>query len=187
MISYYSLPEKHKQVVHYNLAFQEVDSKWLIVCDLDEIAYGSKQNLSNTLKGMEDYDYIFMDWLMFGSANEHPEDIRTIVYRQKDPVIHRKYIFKTEIVDKHSDPVEVHSLKNHKEQVNVTSSDFIKLNHYPIQSLEYFQKVKMTRGDVASQGWENIRDMNYFQSYDKDATYLDDTLKNLIDKYPGSY
>jgi glycosyltransferase involved in cell wall biosynthesis len=40
------------------------------------------------------------------------------------------------------------------------------LNHYVVQSKEYFASVKMTRGDVASAASDNIRDWNYFDKYD---------------------
>jgi hypothetical protein len=55
----------------------------------------------------------------------------------------------------------------------------IQLNHYPIQSLEFFQKVKMTRGDVSSSAYENVRDLSYFHRYDT-KEYCDEILKNLI-------
>jgi hypothetical protein len=38
----------------------------------------------------------------------------------------------------------------------------------------------MTRGDVSSMNIENIRDMKYFHDYNKNTTYEDTELKNLI-------
>ena len=40
------------------------------------------------------------------------------------------------------------------------------LNHYRIQSWEYYKKVKMTRGDGAYKGFNNIRNRKYFQIHD---------------------
>mmetsp|Transcript_17692 Transcript_17692/g.15964 ORF Transcript_17692/g.15964 Transcript_17692/m.15964 type:complete len:125 (+) Transcript_17692:78-452(+) len=55
------------------------------------------------------------------------------------------------------------------------------LNHYAIMSLEYFQSVKMTRGDVSSKAYYKIRDINYFNSYDKlGSGFIDNELKDLV-------
>ena len=40
------------------------------------------------------------------------------------------------------------------------------LNHYRIQSWEFYKKVKMTRGDGAVKGFNNIRTRKYFQIHD---------------------
>jgi len=42
----------------------------------------------------------------------------------------------------------------------------LRLNHYPIQSLEWFKKVKMTRGDAFGGAGNRVRDENYFREYD---------------------
>ena len=43
---------------------------------------------------------------------------------------------------------------------------FLHLNHYRIQSLEFFKKVKMTRGDVSINTSKYIRNQKYFQIND---------------------
>lgn len=40
------------------------------------------------------------------------------------------------------------------------------LNHYAIQSEELFRSVKMSRGDVNSADYSNVRDLAYFHRYD---------------------
>lgn len=45
------------------------------------------------------------------------------------------------------------------------------LNHYPIQSLEYFRNVKMRRGDVRSADSNETRSMEYFRAYDRNDIY----------------
>jgi hypothetical protein len=55
------------------------------------------------------------------------------------------------------------------------------LNHYPIQSRERFAAVKMTRGDVAQPGLEQVRTMEYFNTYDKDGNETDNLeLRDLV-------
>ena len=44
--------------------------------------------------------------------------------------------------------------------------DILAMNHYQIQSEEFFRDCKMTRGDALDQKSENIRDMSYFDKHD---------------------
>ena len=41
------------------------------------------------------------------------------------------------------------------------------INHYAIQSWNWFRDVKMTRGDVHVSQNENVRDRKYFDKYDR--------------------
>ena len=62
----------------------------------------------------------------------------------------------------------------------------IRLNHYPIQSLDFFKKIKMTRGAADCKNSENIRDMNYFNKYNY-HDINDETLKNIILNHKNNY
>jgi hypothetical protein len=92
-----------------------------------------------------------------------------------------KYIFKPKLI-KDSSNIHIHCLINipyvKPYRIRIANK-LIKLNHYPIQSLEFFTKIKMTRGDVNSSNSDNCRDLDYFQKYDYNET-CDDTLKNII-------
>ena len=60
------------------------------------------------------------------------------------------------------------------------------INHYAIQSLDFFSKVKMTRGDV--NGWFLTEDRNltYFQTWDVGDVYDDRLLiqnQEILEKY----
>jgi hypothetical protein len=195
IVSYYFLPEKHKQEQHYRYVFDKADLKnntyWLAVCDLDEFFYGVDKKLSIKLRSLESYfDYVSCNWLMFGSDGlvQHPPDIRTaITHREKDLHLLTKYIFKTSVIA-NSSQIHIHSLTNlsyiDKKRIRI-ANQLIKLNHYPIQSLEFFEKVKMTRG--AADTLINVRNIDYFHNYNKNTTYYDDTLKNLILNPPKNY
>jgi hypothetical protein len=61
-----------------------------------------------------------------------------------------------------------------------TSEELLKdsclhLNHYAIQSWEWFSKVKMTRGDASSPAVDHLRDKKYFDAYDNNIV-IDDEL-----------
>jgi hypothetical protein len=188
IVSYFYLPERHKQLEHYRKIFNEKKLKqktqWLIVCDLDEFFYGVDHKLTTKIKSLNKfYDYIICNWQMFGSDGliEQPLDIRTSITHCDDKLWKEtKYIFKPKII-KDGSSIDIHFLLN----INIPASrvrvanKLIKLNHYPIQSLEFFKNIKMTRGAADTKDFENVRDMNYFEKYDFRNINCE-ILKNLI-------
>jgi glycosyltransferase involved in cell wall biosynthesis len=194
LVTYYYLPEKYKQVQYYQYMFDynnmKQNTEWLIFCDLDEFFYGVNYKLSKEIKKIEDkYDYILCDWKCFGSGGliTQPPDIRTaIVDCEKNRSI-PKYIVKPTAITNTS-YIWVHCLLHHTIPAERTLHDNlnIRINHYKIQSLEFFQKIKMTRGDVEHIDKQHIRDMEYFKQNDfKEST--DETLKNIIFNPPPFY
>jgi glycosyltransferase involved in cell wall biosynthesis len=200
IVSYYYKEEKHKQAEHYRWVFDTENLKnntyWLIVCDMDEFFYGVDHKLTTKLKTLECFNVIYANWHMFGSDNltKQPSDIRTnIIHRKPELDKNTKYIFKTASV-KNSSMIWIHGLvypgtmeviKTHP-KIRIANK-LIKLNHYPIQSLEFFQKVKMTRGSANVAKHDKIRDMDYFKRYDSGTDFKDDTLKNLIENPLPNY
>jgi hypothetical protein len=181
-ITLYILPEKFKQQEHYQYVYDQEKlneaTKWLIVADLDEFFYCYNSKISTELKNYEDYDFITSKWRMFGSNNciEHPKDIRiSLTKRVKNLNINTKYIFQTKNIN--SSSVNIHWL-NDGYTNNIELSEIFRLNHYPIQSKDFFEKVKMTRGDADRE--KNVRDWNYFDNYNIDTDYDDEDLKNMI-------
>jgi hypothetical protein len=69
------------------------------------------------------------------------------------------------------------------------SNSALHLNHYPIQSYEWFKNVKMTRGDVSSLIYKNVRNDEYFKKYDTNNVFDDElslkigNLELLKEKY----
>lgn len=57
---------------------------------------------------------------------------------------------------------------------NILSNSFLHLNHYPIQSYDWFMRVKATRGDVNSSYYENHRGEKYFKEYDNSSSDIND-------------
>ena len=49
---------------------------------------------------------------------------------------------------------------------DIIENSALHLNHYAIQSLNWFMKVKATRGDINSSKSENVRNIEYFKEYD---------------------
>ena len=55
------------------------------------------------------------------------------------------------------------------------SPNFLQLNHYAIQSLQWFVSTKMPRGDVMTQVSDNVRNFGYFESIDAECNGTRDT------------
>jgi glycosyltransferase involved in cell wall biosynthesis len=183
-ITYYYMPEKNKQVEHYNTVYSKIkdNTQWLVVADADEYIY-------NRTKGKNLYDYLStldtnkiaaveLNWKMFGSSGnvEQPKSIRqSFTMRKKDLDENQKSIINTSLTT--SLNMHTHYYKDNSSIIKNPSQ--LALNHYAIMSQEYFQTVKMTRGDAANVKANNIRDMSYFSKYDHKE--IDDPeLKNLI-------
>jgi hypothetical protein len=71
----------------------------------------------------------------------------------------------------------VHSMINE----TILEKSYLHLNHYAIQSKEWFNNIKATRGDVNSEIYDNFRNNEYFNRYDTNDI-IDDELSNKIYK-----
>jgi FkbM family methyltransferase len=192
-VSYFYRPEKWKQTEHYRNIFDENNlketTKWLIICDLDEFFFGTEKKLITTLEDFDKYDVINTHSFFYGPDDniEHPKDIRiSNIYRNSDTINGNKYIFKPKII-KDSSEIWIHWLvipntytQNHYDN-EIYEDIKIRLNHYQIQSLYFFEKIKMTRGDVSKLENEYIRTKELFEHHKNTCTIKDDILKNIIE------
>ena len=87
-----------------------------------------------------------------------------------------KYIFKPLNVD--ATAIGVHDLRQEGLK-RILENEKIKLNHYRVQSKEFFI-IKQKRGDVAAYV---TYDDHLFQDYDGGKTIKDETLKEITEKY----
>ena len=152
-------------------------------------------------------DQIMIPWKMYGSSGfkDQPENvIHYFVMRQiydgkitsqamrnhKD--INVKSIVRTSSVISfriHSHYLKPNSISRRSNYQICRSDDWLPtteemlkteslhLNHYAIQSLEFFTKIKMARGSATNPVENNIRNMNYFNRYDSNRL-LDDELSS---------
>jgi len=86
------------------------------------------------------------------------------------------YILKSNDIHKNKDFTEINE--------NIIENSALHLNHYAIQSLDWFMKVKATRGDINAAKNENVRDKKYFDEYNfNDIEDLElSNITNSIDK-----
>lgn len=192
-ITLYILHKPHAQREHYAYVYNQENlqecTKWLIVADLDEFFYCKDSTVRTELVRYEEKHekngngttlpkVIGSQWRMFGSEGlvKHPLDIRTaITHRVPGFNINGKYIFQTKGIP--GEALGIHGLTTH---TTIQESDLFRCNHYPIQSREYFEKVKMTRGDAVNAGCDHVRNWQYFDRYDRDMTCHDTDLKNMV-------
>jgi hypothetical protein len=176
-ITIFKRPEKWQQVKITNEVFQSVkhESEWFMIIDLDEFCFESsgKSNIKEYLKNLPaDVSQVYLRMLMFGSRDEyeHPPSIRkAFTWREKDICMGGgKAIIKS---DKTID-FSVHQFNTTGKMI--VETDKLHFNHYRLQSKEYFDKVKRTRGDVNLPNGENERDDKYFK--DNDKREFEDTL-----------
>jgi hypothetical protein len=178
--------EKYKQHDHYNNYFlEEVKriSEWVMVVDLDEFMYARNGFFTipqylDTLG--TDIEEVSVKWKMFGS-NGHIKQPKSIIdgftmrlnYDKKlnESFNYFKSICRTLnllTLGIHTNSIEN---KNNKIILEVNSEIMLDnsplhLNHYAIQSWEFFKNIKMRRGDCNAKNNDNVRDKEYFYKYD---------------------
>lgn len=186
LVKYYYMPERYQQSKHYNTIYNTVarqECKWIIVCDVDEYMYNrTPQKTIKTYLAELDYNHIgavTLNWKMFGSSDQvkQPAQIRlSFVYRQEGAHQNVKSIINTSFITHLN--IHTHDSDN-PNIITINSPSQLALNHYAIMSKEYFEKVKMTRGDVDTPTSDNVRNWDYFARYDFKDVY-DDELKILL-------
>lgn len=154
-----------------------------MILDLDEFLYSpTNKTFSEILSKNNDCAQIKVDWLHFGSNGHEyqPSSVvagftkRSIFNRNSEyptsysPIYLFKSIFKSECLDSFS--VHEHNVRGQTKhfQYNDNKIPDLVINHYNIQSREFFFKVKATRGDVNNYcDHVNIsRNLEYFESRD---------------------
>jgi hypothetical protein len=208
-------PKRYAQVEIYNSCLgcaRKFD--WTMIVDLDEFVYARNgfDTIREYLGSLDsNVSQIHIPWKMFGS-NGHIQQPKSVVDSftlrenylspkkkeckciMRGNMVNYLHIHHS-LLNRSFDSIDIfpnnqsfikqdiNFIENLTEQV--LSDSFLHLNHYAIQSWEFFSKVKMTRGDVTQSGWDNLRNTNYFNSYDhKDRQ--DDELKNKQYKIPFS-
>lgn len=183
IVTLYNIPIKYIQVEAYRYVFkqEQLDNnlQWLIIADLDEFWYCPNSKLSIELSNNLDKKYILCNWLMFGTyVRKHPVDIRLqSIHREPNYNQNTKWIIQPKYFT--CDNLWIHTMLNTTIEPTFMNDNF-KLNHYPLQSLEFYQLVKMTRGDGDNPEADKMRNMEYFDKYNENTNYLDDQLKTMI-------
>lgn len=190
---------KHQQANLYNKHFfneVKINSEWVMVIDLDEFVYARKdENISSSIKKYYNIDVIKLRWKMFGT-NGHIKQPNSIIdgFTKRKKMIddnhsgHVKSIVKSRMLKKFR--IHEHETYNCTEifeppipSENSLSFANLQLNHYVIQSKDWFFDVKMTRGDASNVFTDNFRDLDYFNKYDTNEITDNELSENSIENF----
>lgn len=191
------LPRKQDRQGHaYDKFFKPIwkDTKWLAILDLDEYLWSPLQvNLNPILAQLENYSQLEVNWSMFGS-NSHVKQPKSVVngftkrieyggyLTGKCPVngvsSGRTYGPKTILNTTYSVPSNfgIHGHAAHEKPrdsfINVSykanyNNPILLINHYHLQSKEYWEKVKMPRGDANCWQKDDARDWLWYEMADR--------------------
>ena len=187
------------QTFLYNKIFLEkikVETKWLIICDIDEYIYAKNGNIKiiDVLNKLpENLEKLWLPWKIFGSngnINQPYNIIKSFTKRKidyKNDKGYGKVICRTKnlnIIGCCGHEVILHNndIYYNSNGENLDNFDFrtencnklnLQLNHYMVMSEEYYTNVKCIRGGGES-GNSTKYNINFFREYDKNYNEIDD-------------
>jgi len=146
----------HRQPLIYEKYFRPLlgTSRWFAILDLDEFLYSpTNMPFANVLFKYRECSQIRVDWLHFGS-NGHVTQPASVVdgFTRRAPYDTTKpyYSYKTLFQGKDLLVFEVHAhrVRGLTRIIHYSMSAELVINHYNLQSLNFYMTVKATRGDV---------------------------------------
>lgn len=157
------------------------ESKWFAILDLDEFLYSPIDiHLPTIFEKYDMYSQIRINWLHFGS-NDHlyqPQSVvegflKRAVIDCGMPYFSYKTVFKGNALIEfniHSQTVNGNEIYLQYDENNIPE---LVINHYCIQSQDFWLRIKCTRGDVNN--WFDSqklqRNLDYFKGYDINDIY----------------
>lgn len=185
-------PEQWLQRPHYWRAIKDLRirqrSEWLIISDLDEFWFARKNDtIPEAISEYHYLDLIYCNWTVFGSSgfDRHPGSLRRDMIKcfPENPLPHyedgRKFMVRTECLREMLN-LSIHGVVDVCSSAVATDNQALQLNHYIVQSREYFGNVKVPRGDANSKAGGLIRTWDYFDSIDKRCSSEDRTLAHMV-------
>ena len=171
------------------------ETEWVIGIDLDEFVYTKDGTIASTLRNLKDpsIGQIMIPWKQFGSSGyimQPSSVVESFLYRIKLPwtapfkMICRSRALKQ--IGVHSSYIKdefitvgpfLNRIEGNPGDMELTEEllekSLFRLNHYAIQSLDWFRRVKMTRGDVAN-NVSNVKNEETFKLADYKDVFDDD-------------
>ena len=198
-------PKKHAQIEHLNYYLKNAKKMdWVIVIDLDEFVYSRRgfATIKEYLTTLPtDVHKINIPWKLFGSSGfkEQPTSIiQHFIHRRnytnetrhilvgKKSILRGNHLIHLELhnsITKKSHTISSDTIDIDKEDYfmecteQLLNNSFLHLNHYRIQSWEWFKTNKMNRTDAHTKNYDSIRNKEYFDFFDYSDT-IDTELKN---------
>ncbi len=186
-----------QEILHNYFLPLRLLSEWMLAVDLDEFMYARSGTITEILRQVpEQVASVRVPWKMYGSSGHKQQPPGSVVrgfVRRNDSGFNkgRKAFFRssaTSVIHTHDAEVDgitvtlqignvcVNDLKciRASQAKKLANSTSLQLNHYAIQSLQWFVNTKMSRGDIASEDAENVRDFTYFDRYEAASNEIED-------------
>lgn len=162
-----------RQEIIYNTYIypKKNESKWIAILDLDEFLYCPDGiiDIKYILKQREQYSEIKVNWYNFGSNNHEYQPLSVIEgFTRRAPCQEgtKWYSYKGIVLTQNLQSFGIH---NHTTTGQVYhEQEKLRINHYSLQSLEWYLRVKGNRGDV-NRWYDNNnlkRNKELFEEYD---------------------
>lgn len=187
------------QVYLYNKCYLDIiknETKWIIICDIDEYIYNKCQNsniityLKNIEISNQKISLIWIPWLVFGTKN-HKETpiniINTLNKRISDNDIkykvgYGKSIYLTKFIGNKKTNYMlncVHFSETSGEIKKLNLNSNLRCNHYQFISYNYYKNIKCIRQSGSTNNKTNVYTMDYFNNINNISNKkLDNVLKN---------
>lgn len=149
-------------------------SKWAMIIDLDEFIYSpTNKNFKDILLENDNASQLQIDWLNFGSNGHISQPLSVVSEFTRRAVFDTSknyYSFKTIFKPEYLIAIDIHSHKMRGNTKHFKYSDTLPpdlvMNHYSIQSRDYYLNIKIKRNDVND--WTgHSKDIIFFNSWDR--------------------
>jgi len=201
-------PKKNSQIESNNHYLQKAKQyKWVMVVDLDEFMYARNgfKTIKEYLRSVKpDIDQIRVLMKYFGSSGhiKQPKSIiqgftrRKLYSNMKKSFTDVKCIVRGKSLIRLD--IHVHQINHSKDMIpskkvshskiiesadeNTLDTCYLHINHYKVQSWEFYKNIKMTRGDSAYKTGDKMRNRKSFKKGDTNDK-LDTELKRKTKKH----
>lgn len=161
------------------------ESKWVIICDIDEYIYNihNKKKIPDFLINNEKYSSIWIPWKLFG-ASKNPNIIpnlqNDLTYRSKNIILDKNGFGKSIVKCNDLITLETHYSRVNGDTLRLNLTNDLHCNHYKLISEKYFKEIKSIRGGGQSGLSNNYQFKNFFNENKLYNDITDNMLKNKI-------
>ena len=160
--------------------------EWMAILDLDEFLYGRNCTIAGYLKRLgPDIGAVRLAWKQFGSSGhiKQPSGVVQGFFQRGEWIydgVNVKSIFRTNAVTQllmhasaiadafqNVSPTQPPKPSAVEAGEDVLQEHLLHLNHYQLQSREWFMSVKATRGSATNSTENSLRDAAYFDATDQ--------------------
>ncbi|HEY9021505.1 glycosyltransferase family 2 protein [Seohaeicola sp. SP36] len=181
-------PEPHRQGFHYRQTFRRERIRrrfqWLMVADADEFWFSAEDaTLPAALARFDGFDVIYARWSQFGCPGQerHPASLRqalTLRHAALGPHKATKWVVRTSAIGNNA--LFIHKIRGACSSRTITDTDVMRVNHYMTQSLQFWNDVKMARGDASTPASDTSRTMAQFEGFNALSVVRDTELADRV-------